>query len=107
MICAKCGTEHPEGPCPGTDPAGHEMAYVSVLETSDSLLLPVVESVLGGAGIPFVVQGADALGVLPVGIFGSGERMHGLSATVHVPRDRAEEARALLEGVNAPDSPDE
>ena len=72
---------------------------VSVLETANVAVLPVVKSVLRGAEIPFVVQGDEAMGVLPVGRIGLGgisSGGHGLSAGILVPRDREEEARALL-----------
>jgi hypothetical protein len=75
------------------------MDYESILETTDTQLLTIIESVLKSAGIPFVVQGQEALSVFPVGVYGSGERMHGLGATIHVPKDLAEEARELLETV--------
>ena len=72
---------------------------ISVLETADVSVLPVVKSVLRAAEIPFVVQGDEAMGVLPVGKIGLGgitSRGHGLSASILVSRDREEEARALL-----------
>ena len=72
---------------------------VSVLETADVAVLPVVKSVLSAANIPFVVQGDEAIGVLPVGRVGLGGLTsggHGLSAGILVPREREEEARALL-----------
>lgn len=72
---------------------------VSVLETADVAVLPVVKSVLRAADIPFIVQGDEAMGVLPVGQVGLGgisSGGHGLSAGILVPREREEEARALL-----------
>ena len=81
------------------EPELDEEDLVSVLETADVSVLPVVKSVLRAAEIPFVVQGDEALGVLPVGRVGLGgisSGGHGLSAGILVPRDREEEARAVL-----------
>ena len=79
---------------------------VSVLETADVAVLPVVKSLLRAADIPFVVQGDGAVGVLPVGRVGFGgisSGGHGLSAGILVPRDREEEARALLTELPEPE----
>lgn len=81
------------------EPEFSEGDLVRVMETADVAVLPVVKSVLRAAEIPFVVQGDEAMGVLPVGKVGLGgmtSRGHGLSAGILVPRDREEEARALL-----------
>jgi hypothetical protein len=75
-----------------------------VLRTSDSNLMPVVKSVLDAAGIPYVVQGDEAMGLLPLGPFGGGVFSRVLGASILVPRDRAEEARELLEGFESPDA---
>jgi hypothetical protein len=83
------------------------MDFVTIYETSDSSLLPVIESLLEGAEIPFVVQGEEALGVLPVGGFGSGGPMHGVGARVLVPVEDEEAARALLERIDEPDFSEE
>ncbi len=119
MFCPRCTAEFQEEirECPECkvplvavlprEEVGHEMDYVRVFETTDSSLLPVIESVLEGAGIPFVVQGTEALGMLPVGVFGSGERMHGLGASIHVPREQEAEARQLLQELDRVDSSEE
>ena len=76
-----------------------EDELVLVMETADVAVLPVVKSLLRAAEIPFVVQGDEAMGVLPVGRIGLGgltSRGHGLSAGILVPGNREEEARALL-----------
>ncbi len=119
MFCPRCMTEFQEGirECPECkvplvavlprEEIGHEMDYVRVFETTDSSLLPVIESVLQGAGIRFVVQGEEALGVLPVGGFGSGARMHGLGASIHVPREQEAEVKQLLQELDRADSSEE
>ena len=70
---------------------------VSVLETTDIALLTVVKSLLESAGIPFIVQGDNALGLLPVGREGTRTGWKGLAANVLVPRMYKEDAEALLE----------
>ena len=76
------------------------MDLVRVFETSDVSLLPVIKSVLRSAEIPFVAQGDEALGVLPVGRVGAGGISaggHGLVATILVDRGHRDEARELLD----------
>ncbi len=71
---------------------------VAVFETADVALLPVAKSVLEAAGIPFLVQGEEALGLLPVGRFATGltQRGQGMVAIIHVAEERADEVRELL-----------
>ncbi len=111
MYCPECRAEFREGAttCPDCEvplvaelsemPELSEEDLVSVMETADVAVLPVVKSVLRAADIPFIVQGDEAMGVLPVGQIGLGgisSGGHGLSAAILVPREREEEARALL-----------
>lgn len=99
--CPGCGAElFPAGPDDRTDDAAE---MVAVLRTSDSNLMPVVKSVLDAAGIPYIVQGDEAMGLLPLGLFGGGVFSRVLGASVLVPADRAEEALALLESFEQPD----
>ena len=77
---------------------------VRVFQTADSTLLPVIKSVLDGARIPYVVQGDHALGMLPLGPFGTGVTRGLLGAIVLVPRERAAEAGELLKPYAGPDS---
>ena len=83
-----------------------DVALVRVFETADVALLPVIKSVLQAAEIPFITQGDEALGVLPVGRVGAGGISaggHGLVATILVARQRRDEARDLLDQfVDAP-----
>ena len=80
--------------------------YVSVFETGDPALLPVVTSLLQSAGIPFVTQGEGAMGVLPLGVFS--ERFYGraLAVRIEVPAGREAEARALLRTLEEGAGPD-
>ena len=70
---------------------------VPVLETSDASLLPVIKSVLTAAGIPFVVQGDQAVGIDPPGRIAETVGLLALCAVVLVPAERKEEAQRLLE----------
>lgn len=117
MFCPQCGAEYREeitlcSDCGVTLVAEQPVLdgesdddLVDVFNTSDVSLLPVLKSVLEAAGIPFFVQGDEALGVLPVGRIGAGgisASGHGLAATVLVPRDHQAEAEALLESFSQP-----
>jgi hypothetical protein len=73
---------------------------VAVLKTSDVAFLPLVKSMFDAAGIPYVVQGEEALGLLPLGPFGAGVSRRALGAIVRVPRSRQHEAQELLLGVD-------
>jgi len=100
-ICPRCKEDLvPADPAERTD---DDAEMIAVLRTSDSNLLPVVKSVLDAAGIPYVVQGDEAMGLLPLGPFGGGVFSRVLGASILVPRDRAEEALDLLESFEQPD----
>jgi len=85
MHCPKCGAEYRPGfsRCADCDvdlvdehveepsiPDPHR-ELVPVFKTTDSILLPVVKSLLDSAGIEYVSQGEEALGILPLGQAGS------------------------------------
>ena len=72
-----------------------------VFETADSTLLPIIKSLLDAAEIPYLVQGDHVMGLMPLGRFGIGVRKGVLGAIIHVPRERAKEARELLESSEA------
>lgn len=69
---------------------------VPVIRSADPGLLPVVKATLEAAGIPFLVQGDHAAGLLPIGGVSGLFRGEGFGATILVPEERYEEARALL-----------
>ncbi len=108
MICPNCGAEYRfgTGHCdacgvdamePSTSPEG-SVPLVPLVSTSDLGYLPVVKSLLDSVGIPYFVQGEEAFRLWPVGPLMGGLSAGGaLRATIHVPEDRLEEARALLE----------
>ncbi len=77
---------------------------VRVFQTADSTLLPIIKSLLDGAGIPHVVQGDHALGLFPLGPFGTGVTRGLLGAIVLVPREHAAAAQELLNAFPPPDA---
>ena len=75
----------------------HEPAdLVTVFDTSDPALLPVIKSLLQGADIPFLVQGEEAMSLLPVGEIMGPFTKRGLAARVMVRSEDAEAATELL-----------
>jgi hypothetical protein len=91
-------------PMPGT--VGPE-DMVEVASTADLTEVAVVKSVLDAAGIPYLVVGDEPFSAFP-GIVAAGSmfgpRLRG--AVFTVPRERADEARALLERLENGDAPD-
>ena len=83
----------------------HDEPLVAVLRTADSMFLPLVKSMFDAAGIPYVVQGEESLGLLPLGRFGVGVSRRALGAIVRVPRSRRQEAEELLRGVDEAGGP--
>jgi hypothetical protein len=72
-------------------------SFVEVFESADANLMPIVASILHGAGIPFLVQGGETSGGLfPLGSVGGGSDERLLRAIVKVPAEHVEAARALL-----------
>jgi Putative prokaryotic signal transducing protein len=80
-------------------PPHGEGELTAVLHTADATLVPVVRSLLDSAEIPYLLQGEEGVGMLPLGRFGGGVFEGNLGVIVLVPAERAEEARALLESV--------
>ena len=110
MYCPKCGAEYRSGysrcaDCdvylvdqlvqerPVPDP---NRELVAVFKTTDSILLPVVKSLLESAGIEYVSQGEEALGVLPLGPAGSKVSRAMWGATIHVAKEDAASVKELL-----------
>lgn len=109
MFCPQCDSEYQEGytRCADCDvalveelppePRGTaEMELEQVYETTDPTLLPVIKSVLESAGIPYMLEGEGSFAMLPLGGGFVNERHQALGVEIHVARERAEEARALL-----------
>jgi hypothetical protein len=99
VICPHCGAggDAAAERCPTCGAARDADALVPVQRTADAALLPLLKSLLDSAGIPYVVQGEEALGLFPLGPLAVGlVNPDTLGASILVPRARAEEARALL-----------
>lgn len=90
-----------EGPSMEKKPEEHTDTpeYVVVWETTDSSVLPVVKSVLAAAGIPYFVEGEEAMGMLPTGAIGGTHSTlgKGIAARILVPDHAREEAEQLLD----------
>lgn len=75
-----------------------ETTYEEVFETAEPDVLPVIKSMLDGAGIPWASHGESLMNLFP------SETMSIVTLTsqddvrIYVPESRAEEARALLSG---------
>lgn len=69
---------------------------VTVLETADVNLLAVIKSLLDSVEIPYLIQGEEALSLLPVGRLGGPFARRGLGAAVMVPPEHADAAQALI-----------
>ena len=69
---------------------------VSVYETADVAALPAIKSALDAAGIPYLIQGDEAFGLLPLSSLGGNLSPRGLGVAVLVPRGRSAEAAELL-----------
>lgn len=129
MRCPECGAEYRPGysRCADCDvylvddlveepsiPDPHR-ELVAVFKTTDSILLPVVKSLLDSAGIEYVTQGEEALGVLPLGAAGSKvvKASWAWGATIHVGKEDEASVRELLaqldqdfEGAELPEGAD-
>ena len=117
MFCPDCKAEYRTGVsrCPNCDVALVERLperppddpadrLETVLRTTDPGLLPIARTVLEAAGIPFVVQGEAALNYFPLGPAAARATGRVTGASILVPRERADEARELLE--SSPEAPD-
>lgn len=109
MFCPECGAEYRQGfdRCVDCDAdlvyelsappeEGHEAPeYVELIETTRPDEIPVIKSLLEGAGIPFNVEGEDLMNLFP-GMLGRIYKPGG-GVTFLVPVDRAEEAQKRLD----------
>ena len=108
MYCPECRAEYREGytTCSDCDVALVETLpepehptgpFIEVFESADASLMPVVASLLHGAGIPFLVQGGETSGGLfPLGSVGGGSDERLLRAIIKVPENYADAAKELL-----------
>ncbi len=80
-------------------PSTHE-DLVTIMETADVNLLVVIKSILQGAEIPFLVQGDEALSLLPLAQLGGPLSRRGLGVAIMVATEDVEAARELLSEVS-------
>jgi len=78
-----------------------ETPYTQVWETRNIPCLLLAKSLLESAGIPYYIQGEEALQLLPLGDFGSGLFSHGIGALLFVPDPLADDARNLLHDLSS------
>lgn len=69
---------------------------VVVYEVWDPAVLPMVKSLLQSEGIPFFVQGEEAMSLFPVGRLLGPFTRRGMAAAIMVPSEHLEAARELL-----------
>lgn len=107
MYCPECGAEFREGiercadcDVPLTREAPPEPVvpeYVTILETSDLSVIPVLKTALEGAGIPYETQGEGLMDLFPSEALGAPLHASAGEVKIRVPKDQADEARELLD----------
>ncbi len=107
MYCPQCGAEFKEGidrcadcdvPLVSEPPNLHDAPeYVTILETSDLSVIPVLKTALEGARIPYHTTGEDMMEIFPSEALGALLHSSAGEVKIRVPADRAEEARELLD----------
>lgn len=75
-----------------------ELDYEEVFETSEPDVLPVIKSLLDGAGIPWATHGESMMNIFPSEVMTMVSLSNQDEVRIYVPESRAEEARALLDG---------
>ena len=71
--------------------------YVTIFETSEVDVIPVIKSLLHSAEIPFNTVGEGMMNLFPSDLLGRVMSRPGAEVSFLVPEDRAEEARQLFE----------
>ncbi len=108
MYCPQCGAEYRSGfdrcadcdvalvhePPPEKDHAA--TPFVTVFETSETDVIPVIKSILRGAEIPFNTRGEAMMNLFPSDLLGRTMSRPGAEVSFEVPEGYAEQARELL-----------
>ena len=93
--CAECGVSLVPS-LPTENAPTPDAKIVPVFRTTDTMVLPIVTSLIESAGIEYFVQGAEALSLIPVGAAGSAVSRASLGAIVHVHEEDAASVREIL-----------
>jgi hypothetical protein len=115
MFCPNCRAEYREGieRCPDCDvplvaaleeaePGEPDAKLVKVYQTGEAAIIPVVESVLGGAGIEFLAKGEEVQDLFGLGRLGTNYSYVAGPVEFLVREEDAAAARELLEQVAVP-----
>ena len=118
MFCPQCGAEYRPGfdrctDCavdlvhePPPEEAHRATPFVTVFETSEADVIPVIKSILRGAEIPFNTRGEAMMNLFPSDLLGRTMSRPGAEVSFEVPESYAELARELLtEQALPPDFP--
>ena len=84
----------PLGPEPPAEPQVEK--YVTILETSDLPVIPILKTALEGARIPFRTRGEGLMDLFPSKALGAPLHASAGEVKIRVPESRADEARELL-----------
>lgn len=115
MICPECGSEYRDGysRCGSCDvdliepaPAEPDLALVKVYETGNAALVPLFESLLGDAGIEYLMKNEPIQDLFGWGRFGSNMNYAVGPVEFYVREDAADEARAIAETLESPPLPE-
>ncbi len=117
MFCPKCAAEYVEGKdhCPSCDVAlvaepvdlHATEERVTILETSNSTLIPIVKSLLESNSIPFTTQGEAMMNLFPSEALGALLHQSSGELVFQVPQSHAQKARDLLNTHAEIEMPDE
>jgi hypothetical protein len=108
VICPECGSEYREGytRCSDCDVAlvepqppeiVPEVELVKVYETGNAAIIPIVISLLNGAGIDYMTKGEPIQDLFGWGRFGANQNFAIGPVEFYVRDDAAAEARALID----------
>ena len=111
MYCPECKAEYREGiyecadcevelvhQLPEPPPPVHD-DLIPVFRTTNPILLPLVKSLLDSSEVAYVVQGEEALGLFPLGAFGTKVSRASLAAVLYVKKEDADDVERLLEEI--------
>ncbi len=92
--CADCDVDLVQEPPPAED--HHATPFVTVFETSETDIIPVIKSILRGAELPFNTKGEAMMNLFPSDLLGRTMSRPGAEVSFEVPETFAEQARQLL-----------